>query len=99
MLRVEYRKPTSHFFAQDPKKSIPFYESLGMTCIRENHFSDFSLYFLATLPEGTTAPASDSDEARAFCKNLFPPVLELTHNHGTETQEDFAHNTGICHAF
>jgi lactoylglutathione lyase len=93
-IKNKYNYSQTMLRVKDPKKSIPFYESLGMTCIRENHFSDFSLYFLATLPEGTTAPASDSDEARAFCKNLFPPVLELTHNHGTETQEDFAHNTG-----
>ena len=27
-------------------------------------------------------------------KKLFNPVLELTHNHGTEHQEDFSHFTG-----
>ena len=40
------------------------------------------------------APDPQSEEASTFVKKLFNPVLELTHNHGTETQEDFAHFTG-----
>ena len=40
------------------------------------------------------APDPKSEEAGPFVKKLFNPVLELTHNHGTETQDDFAHFTG-----
>ena len=40
------------------------------TAVRE----DFSLYYLATLPEGATELPADR------------PVLELTHNHGTEAR-------------
>eukprot|EP00287_Rhodomonas_sp_CCMP768_P031535 CAMPEP_0202854138 /NCGR_PEP_ID=MMETSP1389-20130828/90844_1 /ASSEMBLY_ACC=CAM_ASM_000865 /TAXON_ID=302021 /ORGANISM="Rhodomonas sp., Strain CCMP768" /LENGTH=352 /DNA_ID=CAMNT_0049532713 /DNA_START=30 /DNA_END=1089 /DNA_ORIENTATION=- len=80
---------------KDPKKSIPFYESLGMTVCREMHGGDFSLYFLACLPPGVTPPADKaSPEASEFVKCLFNPVLELTHNHGTETQDDFKHWVG-----
>uniref|UniRef100_A0A7S0EX00 Lactoylglutathione lyase n=1 Tax=Hanusia phi TaxID=3032 RepID=A0A7S0EX00_9CRYP len=79
---------------KDPKKSIPFYQALGMTLCREVHMSDFSLYFLACLPEGTQAPDPKSEEASEFVKSLFCPVLELTHNHGTEGDETFAHFSG-----
>jgi len=43
---------------------------------------------------GRQAPDPKSEEASPFVKKLFNPVLELTHNHGTETQDDFAHKTG-----
>jgi len=79
---------------KDPKKSVPFYESLGMTLVRELHFNNFSLYFMATLPEGVTGPDPKSPEARDFIKGLFSPVLELTHNHGTESDAEFQHFVG-----
>eukprot|EP00468_Gymnochlora_sp_CCMP2014_P008189 CAMPEP_0167760796 /NCGR_PEP_ID=MMETSP0110_2-20121227/11788_1 /TAXON_ID=629695 /ORGANISM="Gymnochlora sp., Strain CCMP2014" /LENGTH=339 /DNA_ID=CAMNT_0007647353 /DNA_START=201 /DNA_END=1220 /DNA_ORIENTATION=+ len=68
---------------KDPKKSLKFYvDHLGMSVIREKHFDDFSLYFLATIPDGTT----EHDPRN--------PVLELTHNHGTEDKEDFSYKNG-----
>lgn len=79
---------------KDPKKSVAFYESLGMTLVRELHFNSFSLFFMSTLPEGVTGPDPKSEEARDFVKSLFNPVLELTHNHGTENDADFQHFTG-----
>jgi len=79
---------------KDPQKSVPFYEALGMTLVRELHFDNFSLFFMSTLPEGVQGPDPKSSDARAFVKTLFNPVLELTHNHGTETQPDFKHNSG-----
>jgi lactoylglutathione lyase len=39
-------------------------------------------------------PDPKGEEASAFTKTLFNPVLELTHNHGTENDADFAHFTG-----
>lgn len=52
----------------------------------------FSLYFLATLSDEQrvqmpTDPTSD--EASEFIRNMFQPVLELTHNHGTENDPAF----------
>ena len=74
---------------QNPQKSLEFYRDyLGMQLVRESHYPEaqFSLYFLAS----SSATLPDNGDAR----NLFGPVLELTHNHGTETQADFRHFTG-----
>jgi lactoylglutathione lyase len=64
---------------KDPKKSLEFYQALGMKLLEERHFDDFSLFFLASSchPDGSNR------------KSLFAPVLELTHNHGTEKDNDF----------
>jgi len=69
---------------KDPKKSLAFYKKMGMKLLEERHFSDFSLYFL-----GSSVVEEDSK-----VKELFQPVLELTHNHGTETDDAFKHSTG-----
>jgi len=84
---------------KDPKLSIPFYTKyFGMTLVRENHWGPdrgaFSLYFLAQLPPGTQYPDPTSEDAHHFVKTLFHPVLELTHNHGTEDDPDFVHYNG-----
>jgi len=80
---------------KDPAKTIPFYRDiLGMSLVNEKHFPDakFSLYFFATLPEGTQPPADPKDDsAHAFVKSLHDPVLELTHNHGTENDPNFSY--------
>jgi lactoylglutathione lyase len=69
---------------KDPKKSLAFYKRMGMKLLEERRFDDFSLYFLA--------PSGVSDDANV--KDLFQPVLELTHNHGTEKDDDFKYYTG-----
>jgi lactoylglutathione lyase len=78
---------------KDPSKSIPFYRDLlGMTLLSVSHHNEakFSNYFLSTLPPGTPVPADpESPEAMEFMRNSFEPVLELTHNHGTENDPDF----------
>jgi len=86
---------------KDPKLSIPFYRDyFGMTLVREIHFPKskgaFSLYFLATLneDEAARAPHPSSDDAREFVKLLHNPVLELTHNHGTELKEGAVYHAG-----
>jgi lactoylglutathione lyase len=57
-----------------------------MKVLSERHFEDakFSLFFL-----GSSNVPDNFDT-----KNLFQPVLELTHNHGTETDNDFKHYNG-----
>jgi lactoylglutathione lyase len=69
---------------KDPAKSLPFYKALGMKVLSERHFDNFSLYFLGSsnVPDGASP------------KELFQPVLELTHNHGTEKDESFRHYNG-----
>ena len=60
-----------------------------MKVVNERHFDDFSLYFLATNP-----PSSNTDDAGKYTMSLFNPILELTHNHGTEKDESFQHYNG-----
>eukprot|EP00045_Choanoeca_perplexa_P005412 m.45756 g.45756 ORF g.45756 m.45756 type:complete len:358 (-) comp13104_c0_seq2:803-1876(-) len=83
---------------KDVEKSLNFYrDCLGMTVCRERHFpkdkGDFSLYFLAHLEPGTKVP-TDPEEANTFIKGFDFPVLELTHNHGTESDPNFHHHDG-----
>jgi len=82
---------------KDPTKSIPFYEALGMKIIRQKNYGDFSNYFLAS--SSNVDPSIDystlsDEETKATVSSLFGPVLELTHNHGTEKDEDFRHYNG-----
>jgi lactoylglutathione lyase len=85
---------------RDPAPSLAFYTTyLGMTLVRKSVADTFTVYFLASLPLGTAVPADvSSPEAREFVKSvLYPagvPVLELTHNHGTEADSTFAHYNG-----
>jgi len=82
---------------KDPEKSIPFYTNIiGMKLVMEKHFieSKFSLYFLASLPKEITPPDPKSEEAAVFVKQLWNPVLELTHNHGTESDPNFKYHSG-----
>ena len=87
---------------KDPLPSVEFYtKHLNMTQVNVRHFSDFSLYFLASLPESMLAKVPQdlsSPEASSFVKEtLYPnniPVLELTHNHGTENQDSFKYDNG-----
>ena len=69
---------------KDPKKSLEFYQKMGMKLLVERHFDTFSLYFL-----GSSVVPDDANP-----KEMFQPCLELTHNHGTETDDDFKHFNG-----
>ena len=69
---------------KDPEKSLAFYKKMGMKLLEERHFSDFSLFFMGS--------SNVADDAKV--KDLFNPVLELTHNHGTEKDDSFKHYTG-----
>lgn len=84
---------------RDPQASLAFYrDGLGMSLVRESHYPEasFSLYFLASLPEGTEVDydPTDREASKAFVGALHAPVLELTHNHGTEKEEGFAYKNG-----
>uniref|UniRef100_A0A6B2LD05 lactoylglutathione lyase n=1 Tax=Arcella intermedia TaxID=1963864 RepID=A0A6B2LD05_9EUKA len=74
---------------KDPKKSLQFYsEILGMALVGEKHFSDFSLYFLTTLQKDEKKPEMNT------YGSLWNQVLELTHNHGTESKPEFSYHSG-----
>jgi lactoylglutathione lyase len=82
---------------KDPAKSLPFYRDvLGMKVVAEKHFPEakFSLYFLAN-PSAVVEEASESnDTVVGNMGKMFHPVLELTHNHGTESDEAFSYHSG-----
>lgn len=82
---------------KDGEATVKFYRDImGMSLVRDMTIpNDFTNYFLACLgddeapPEDVKAPA-----ARDYVKRLWQPVLELTHNHGTEKLPDFNVHTG-----
>lgn len=80
---------------KDAKKSIAFYEAMGMKVVCSKKFDDFSLYFMASsVDESLDLSAMSDEEAMSVLGSRFGPVLELTHNHGTEGDEDFKHYNG-----
>ena len=82
---------------KDPKLSVPFYESLGFTLIDTFDFPqyNFSLYFMTTLPQGTTYDLTPGTQAaHDYLWTMEGVALELTHNHGTETDESFHYHPG-----
>jgi len=95
---LKYTFAQTMFRVKDPKKSLHFYcDLLGLTVLREGHFSDFSLYFLAQLPAEEVAQIPEdktSSEASEYIKRMFRPIVELTHNHGTENNPDFKYHNG-----
>ncbi|KAF7979840.1 hypothetical protein HWV62_40581 [Athelia sp. TMB] len=71
---------------KDPKASLHFYtEILGMDLISEMKNADFTLYFLAFDHGDGLSP-----EEKAHTRFSREGVLELTHNHGTESDPAFA---------
>ena len=47
--------------------------------------------FLISFPQH---PDPTSPEASEYLKKMFNPVLELTHNHGTEDDPNFSYHNG-----
>ncbi len=100
----KYTLAQTMFRVKDPKKSLAFYQGLlGMQLLRECHLGvgtdwGFSLYFLAHLSPEEQALGVPSDptapEAAEYIKNIFSPVVELTHNHGTEDKPEFKYHNG-----
>jgi lactoylglutathione lyase len=79
------------FRIKDPVRSLAFYRDLlGMKLIAERHFSDFSLYFLQH-NEASFDPTAE-DGGYSAMKDFFQPVIELTHNHGTESDPEFKYH-------
>ncbi|KAK0448660.1 Glyoxalase/Bleomycin resistance protein/Dihydroxybiphenyl dioxygenase [Armillaria borealis] len=71
---------------KDPKVSLQFYtEIIGMDLLSEKDFGDFTLYFLAFDHSSGALTAKEKEETRFGREG----VLELTHNHGTESDPSF----------
>ncbi|TRM70200.1 Glyoxalase/Bleomycin resistance protein/Dihydroxybiphenyl dioxygenase [Schizophyllum amplum] len=71
---------------KDPEASVKFYtEVLGMDLISKQPRDDFTLYFLAFDHDGGKLSAEEKSVKRFSREG----VLELTHNHGTESDPNF----------
>ena len=80
---------------KDPEASLAFYTRVfGMQVMRRLDFEElrFSLYFLAKPEEGDRVP--EETGARTVWTFRQKGLLELTHNWGTESQDDFAYHDG-----
>jgi len=76
---------------KDPNVSLPFYtNTIGMDLIEKLEFSDFTLYFLAFDHSGGKATDAEKKEGRRDREG----ILELTHNHGTETLDATPYHSG-----
>lgn len=80
---------------KDPAQSLAFYTGiLGMQVLRRLDFEQmkFSLYFLARLTAGEQPPEDEKERtAWTFSQR---GILELTHNWGTEDDENFSYHNG-----
>lgn len=80
---------------KDPAVALAFYTGvMGMRLLRKLDFPEmrFSLYFLARPEEGNAVPADEGERTTwTFSQR---GVLELTHNWGTEAQDDFRYHDG-----
>lgn len=78
---------------KDPRKSIKFYEYLGMKLVRKNEQpeANFDLYFLGY----------DSPRALSYGRHSSDRegLIELTHNYGTESNEQYSVSTGNSEPF
>ena len=76
---------------KDPKASLHFYQDiLGMDLLQTSEGSDFTLYFLGY----DHSNGVDTEEEKRTNRLYREGVLELTWNHGTESDPDFAYTTG-----
>jgi len=89
----KYKFNHSMLRVKDPKRSVKFYEFLGMKLINtiKNEDSKFDLYFLAY----------DSPKALSHGEHWTnrEGVIELTHNYGTENDDSFEINNGNSEPF
>jgi lactoylglutathione lyase len=78
---------------KDPGKSVSFYQDvLGMVLIDKFDFPDmsFSLYFMGYPTEDI--PADPAERAKWLFEQ--PALLELTHNYGTENDDELTYHNG-----
>ncbi|CDJ46086.1 lactoylglutathione lyase, putative [Eimeria brunetti] len=82
---------------KDPRVSIPFYEeNFGMKLVHFYNFraARFSVYFLERPRDGAKMPTPGTAEAEEYLWNMKGTCLELTYNHGSESDENFSVNNG-----
>jgi lactoylglutathione lyase len=84
---------------KDPKVSLPFYQNhFGFQLIHDEHFPEwkFSVYYLGIPREGEVYPESGTPESERYLWTMKDVCLKLTHNHGSEDNENFrVHNVTV----
>ena len=81
---------------KDPDISLDFYVNvLGMTLIKKLDFPamEFTLFFLGYL-RSEDEPVPDDPQKRSEYAFSQKAMIELTHNWGTENDENFTHHDG-----
>jgi len=88
---------------KDAAATVDFYQNvMGMQLMRKMEIpNDFTNYFLTSVLTPDEKERYDkeqidpnSTEASEFTHSLWYPILEITHNHGTESDEEFQISTG-----
>ena len=88
---ADYRMNQTMLRIKDPQASIPFYRDvLGMTLLDRYDFPDmeFTLYFMG-YPDASDGPVPEGRAERAGWVFGRKALIELTHNWGTEADDDF----------
>jgi lactoylglutathione lyase len=82
---------------KDPKVSVPFYiDNFGMKLIHWIDFPQwtFTVYFLEKQRDGQTSPECTlekaTQESEAYLNSMTGATIELTHNHGSESDDTFS---------
>ena len=83
---------------KDPAQSVPFYENnFGFKLLHKYDFPQwkFSLYFLGVPRPGQSWPDPGTKESEdALWSMKYQSCLELTHNYGTENDDNFKVSSG-----
>ncbi len=82
---------------KSPEITLDFYTRvMGMTLVKRLDFEQmkFTLYFLAAIDEQDLGYWSEDSNVRLVQTFGRPAMLELTHNWGTEDDNDFAYHNG-----
>ncbi len=94
---IKYRLNHTMLRVKDPVKSVDFYTRvMGMKLLRKIDFpaAKFSLYFLGSFDQHEVKDIPENDEERRNWLLAQKSILELTHNYGTESDNNFSYHHG-----
>ncbi len=94
---IKYRLNHTMLRVKDPVKSVDFYTRvMGMKLLRKIDFpaAKFSLYFLGSFDQHEVKDIPETDEERRNWLLAQKSILELTHNYGTESDNNFSYHHG-----
>lgn len=94
---IKYRLNHTMLRVKDPLKSVDFYTRvMGMKLLRKIDFpaAKFSLYFLGSFDENEVNDIPQTDDERRSWVLAQKSILELTHNYGTESDDNFSYHHG-----